>query len=144
MELPRAREYLVRCHCGALSARYRSALPVSAWNVRACQCSFCRAHDALSISDPAGSLEFRALRPEHLKRYRFGSGLTDFVFCSQRGVYVGPRLVSEPFGIINARALMPIPADLPVAQPVGYSGESGSDKLARRAARWTPLTATSL
>ena len=137
-------EYLARCHCGSLSACYRTAVAVSAWNVRACQCSFCRAHDALSISDPAGSLEFTALRPEHVQRYRFGSGQTDFLICRQCGVYVGARLTSEPVGIINALALTPIATKLPAAQPMDYTGESGSDKRARRTARWTPLTASSL
>ena len=74
-------EYLIRCHCGALSARYQTAQPVASWNVRACQCSFCRAHDALSISDPAGRLEFSARSPERLQRYRFGSGITEFLLC---------------------------------------------------------------
>jgi hypothetical protein len=144
MNQPKAQEYLAHCHCGSLSARYRTAVPISAWNIRACQCSFCRAHDALSVSDPAGSLEFSARRPEYVQRYRFGSGQTDFLICSQCGVYVGARLTSEPFGIINALALMPIPADLPAAQPMNYAGESGSAKRARRASSWTPLAPLSL
>jgi hypothetical protein len=48
-------EYLARCHCGALTARYLTAVPIDAWSVRACQCSFCRAHAVLSTSDSAGS-----------------------------------------------------------------------------------------
>ena len=143
-DMPKVKEYLARCHCGSLSARYCTAVPVASWNVRACQCSFCRAHDALSISDPAGSLEFSAFRPEHLQRYRFGSGLTDFMICKECGVYIGARLASEPFGIINARALIPIPEDLPAAKAIDYSGESGSEKRTRRAGRWTPLTVSSL
>src|SRR5579864_4525098 len=113
-----ARDYLARCHCGALAARYETALPVERWSVRACQCSFCRAHDALSVSDPAGRLEFRAAQPERLQRYRFGSGITEFLICRACGVYIGARLAREhgDFGIINARALMPIPLELPTAR----------------------------
>ena len=65
-------EYLARCHCGAFSARYRSALAPAAWSVRACQCSFCRAHGALTTSDPAGSLEFRDDDPMQLFRVERG------------------------------------------------------------------------
>jgi hypothetical protein len=139
-------EYLIGCHCGALSARYQTAQLVGSWSVRTCQCSFCRAHDALSVSDPAGSLEFHASRPERLQRYRFGSGITEFLICRECGVYIGARLAGEhgAFGIINARALLPIPQELPPPTPMNYAGESAGDKRTRRAARWTPLTASSL
>ena len=138
-------EYRIRCHCGALSARYETAQPVGRWNVRACQCSFCRAHDALSISDPAGRLEFGAGSPERLQRYRFGSGITEFLICRECGVYIGARLTSEhgAFGIVNARALVPIPPELPAPMPMDYGSESANDKRTRRSARWTPLTAAS-
>ncbi len=138
--------HLIRCHCGALSARYETELPVDRWNVRACQCSFCRAHDALSISDPAGRLEFGASQPERLQRYRFSSGITEFLICRECGVYIGARLASThgAFGIVNARALFPIPAELPAPMPMDYGSESASDKRTRRTARWTPLTAASL
>ena len=53
-------EYQASCHCGALEARYRTAVPVAAWSVRACQCAFCRAREALTTSDPAGTLTFAA------------------------------------------------------------------------------------
>lgn len=47
------------CHCGAIGYLYRTALDPERWNVRACQCSFCRAHAARTTSDPAGSVQFR-------------------------------------------------------------------------------------
>jgi len=141
---PISSTYLARCHCGALSARYDTALPTARWLVRACQCSFCRAHAALSVSDPAGRLEFTALQAGHLQRYRFASGQTEFLLCRACGVYVGARLLDEAFGILNARALATLPADLPAAQPMSYAGESVMDKKVRRQARWTPLSPTSL
>ena len=72
-------EYLARCHCGALTARYRTAIAPAAWPVRACQCSFCRSHGALSTSDPAGALEFRSTDPTRVQRYRFGGRTADFM-----------------------------------------------------------------
>ncbi len=131
----------------ALGPLCKTALPVGRWDVRACQCAFCRAHGALSVSDSAGSLEFRASQTERLERYRFGSGVTEFLICRQCGVYIGARLASEygNFGIINACALVPIPSELPAPTPMDYAGESASDKHARGALRcWTPLTASSL
>lgn len=56
-------EYVARCHCGALMACYRTALPPCNWHIRACQCSFCRTHSALSTSDPAGLLYILAHNP---------------------------------------------------------------------------------
>jgi hypothetical protein len=144
MDEPPRIAYLARCHCGALSARYETAVAIASWSVRACQCSFCRAHDALSLSDPGGLLEFHAAEAAQLQRYRFGSGMTDFLICPCCGVYVGARLAYEPFGIINARALVPIPVELPPAEPMNYGGESANDKKTRRQGRWTPLTASSL
>ena len=139
-------EYLVRCQCGALTARYETAQLIARWNVRACQCSFCRAHQALSVSDPDGVLEFRISQPERLQRYRFGTSITEYLICGQCGVYIGARLAREHgnFGIINARALVPIPLQLPAATPMNYAAESIDDKRTRRSARWTPLSASSL
>jgi hypothetical protein len=138
------REYQARCHCGAVAARYHTAVPLSAWSLRTCQCSFCRAHDALSTSDPGGLLEFFCSRPERLQRYRFGTRMTEFLICRECGVYVGARLACEPFGIINARALVPFPIALPQSQPMDYAAESAAAKRDRRAQRWTPLAPSSL
>ena len=81
-------EYLGTCHCNAVGFRFRTEIRPEDWSVRACQCSFCRAHDALSTSDPDGELEFTAKDGSLLQRYRFGLGTADFLaldFCAQRG-----------------------------------------------------------
>jgi hypothetical protein len=139
-------EYLGRCHCGALSVRYRTALPVEAWSVRADQCSFCRAHAALSTSDPAGSLAFAANDAVLLQRYRFGLRTADFLICRCCGVYVGAVFASAErrFGVFNIRVLRPMPEGLPAAVPVSYEGETAPERAARRAVRWTPLDDDSL
>ncbi len=138
--------YVGGCHCGALEFRYETALLPTAWSVRACQCSFCRAHAALSTSDPAGSLAFQATESSLLQRYRFGSGVTDFLICRVCGVYVGASCsdATGRFGVINLRALRPMPDDLPTPTAMHYGSESPGDRLSRRAARWTPLRAESL
>ncbi len=143
---PAPREYLASCHCAALSARYRTALVPASWSLRECQCSFCRAHAALTVSDPAGSLVFAAISPGRLHRYRFGSGRTDFLLCRECGVYIGARIqiAGQGFGVLNVRALRPPLADLPAPTPMDYGQESVAAREQRRQARWTPLAASSL
>lgn len=138
--------YVGGCHCGALEFRYDTAILTTVWSVRACQCSFCRAHAALSTSDPAGSLVFQASETGNLQRYRFRSGVTDFLICRDCGVYVGASCsdATGRFGVINLRALKPMPDDLPTPTAMHYESESPGDRLSRRAARWTPLRAESL
>jgi hypothetical protein len=143
---PTAEEYFARCHCGALTARYSTALAPSRWTVRACQCSFCRVHAGLTVSDPAGQLLFAVSDPARLQHYRFASGATEFLLCRECGVYMGARIVAKSagFGVLNVRALEVVPADLPTAIPMDYSAETPGSKRARRATRWTPLAAGSL
>ena len=129
------------CHCGALGFSFQAALPVTRWSVRACQCGFCRAHAARTTSDPSGRLAFRVNGDEALQRYRFGLMTADFLVCRHCGVYLGAQIATAngAFGIINTRALTPLPAELPVAAHADYASESASDRIARRERRWTPL-----
>ena len=129
------------CHCGALGLSFETALPVARWSVRACSCRFCRAHAALTTSDPSGRLIFHAREAQALQRYRFGLKSADFLLCGRCGVYLGAQTESAhaAFGIINTRALVRAPEGLQCAVVVDYSSESVSERLARRAQRWTPL-----
>jgi hypothetical protein len=139
-------EYRASCHCGALEARYRTAVPVAAWSVRACQCAFCRAHGALTTSDPAGILTFAAREIGLVHRYKFGSRTKDFLLCHECGVYVGARLEASrgQFGVLNTRTLRPIPAELPESALMHYGDEPAGLREERRKKRWTPLAMPSL
>jgi hypothetical protein len=130
------------CHCGALGFRYRTALPPASWPVRACQCSFCRLHSALSTSDPAGLLEFVERATGAHNVYRFGRKITDFLLCRHCGAYLGAAMQAggKRFGIVNARVLLALAADLPAAVPMSYDGEDAASRTKRREARWTPVT----
>jgi hypothetical protein len=138
-------EYLARCHCGALSARYRTALAPGDWSMRACQCSFCRSHGAISTSDPQGSLEFRSDDPAQVQRYRFGGRTADFLICRECGTFVGVAMASEKgrFGVLNVLSLRPA-LPLAAASLMDYGGESPEARRLRREARWSPLAAGSL
>jgi hypothetical protein len=135
------RDFRGGCHCGALGYSFRTALPVAQWSVRACQCRFCRAHGALTTSDPDGRLTFLVNQMQALQRYRFGLKTADFILCSRCGVYLGAQIETAPgaVGIINTCAITPLPEDLPAARPADYDSESSSERVTRRQKRWTPL-----
>ncbi len=138
-------EYLARCHCGALTARYRTAVAPDAWAVRACQCSFCRGHFALMTSDPDGSLDFRSGDVALVQRYRFGGRTADFMVCRECGIYVGVQMASDKgrFGVLNVLALRPL-LGLSAAELMDYGAESPEGRRLRRETRWTPVAAGSL
>ena len=132
------------CHCGAIGYVYRTSQPPAEWSVRACQCSFCRAHDAWSTSDSDGSLQLHHPDSTQLQRYRFGLQTADFLLCRTCGVYIG-AVIETPrglFAIINLHTLRSAAddyADFPGAVPVTYDMEDEADRVARREQRWTPL-----
>ena len=152
--------YLGRCHCGALSFEYTTAIPPAEWSVRACQCSFCRAHAALSTSDPRGEVRFHAAAADRVARYRFGLRSADFLVCRECGVYVGAittigkrtleartleertreerTLEERTLAVLNVNALATIPQALPAPRPMSYDGETNEERARRRGERWTP------
>ena len=129
------------CHCGAIGFSYQTAVRPDRWSVRACECSFCRAHDALSTSDPEGRLDFVAAQPDLLQRYRFGLGTADFLLCRNCGIYIGAAIDSDGgrFGIINTHALTHPPDDMAVPVPITYDNENSEGRISRRGERWTPI-----
>lgn len=96
----------------------------------------------ISTSDPQGELEFDAARKDRLQRYRFGLQTADFLLCLECGVYIGAYMATDEgaFGIVNLRALVE-PLSFPEAITPAYYGEEDTDgRVARRRARWTPVT----
>ena len=132
-----------RCHCESLGYVYRTDIAPQMWAIRACQCSFCRAHDALSTSDPAGTIEFFANDDAALQKYRFAMRTGDFLLCKRCGMYAGAVLDTNhgQFGIINLRLLQKIPARMPNVVAVSYARESAAGRVSRREERWTPVNA---
>jgi hypothetical protein len=134
-------DYDGSCHCGAIGFVLQTAIEPPNWSIRACQCSFCRAHNALSTSDPAGKIAFVASRPESLQKYRFGLRTADFLLCRECGVYIGAIIESAggAFGIVNVHSLNDTPADLAEVAPISYDTEDVGGRVARREQRWTPV-----
>jgi len=126
------------CHCGAHKVEFASRLEPEALEVRACQCSFCRTHGALSISDPAGTLTYR-VSPAAISTYRFGLRLADFLVCIRCGAYLGAYMeeAGKAYGVLNLNVL-DARARFASPRPMSYDGESETQRLARRRERWTP------
>ena len=130
-----------RCHCGNLEVDFSTAVAPEDAAVRACQCSFCRKHDARAISDPAGAIEITAHDPDLLERYQFGFKALEFLFCRKCGVYVSAyrqdaddAFANVMVNVLDDRTRFPQPA------PVDLDGETKVDKANRHRARWTPAT----
>jgi hypothetical protein len=129
------------CHCRAVQFEYLTAMAPEAWPIRACQCTFCRSHGALSTSDPAGSLRFVERVPGALNRYQFGRKTADFLLCRDCGVYLGAvmRSAHGSFGIINVRVLHSLTERLQAPERMSYDNEELAERVARRESRWTPV-----
>lgn len=128
------------CHCGALSLTLETALAPASMERRACQCSFCRSHGGITISDPDGALRIDA-KPDALVRYRFGLKTADFLICARCGVYIGAVFAQgdDMWGIVNANALHERTSFTAPVQAVDYDGETPASRGERRKHRWTPL-----
>jgi hypothetical protein len=130
--------YMGACHCGDLTLEYKTALEPAEWPLRECQCSFCRKHAMLSTSDPNGEAHLFVKDPSSLKRYRFATGVTDFLICARCGVYVGATIVNDGWIVLNART-MSCAGDLVArpAEPRVYDQQSPDERIARRVRMWS-------
>jgi hypothetical protein len=127
------------CHCGALAVEFATGLSIEQIQVRACQCTFCRAHGALSVTDPEGLLTFHVNDASRLVRYQFGLKLADFLLCSRCGTYVGALMEDArgAYGVLNVCVLRERDRfGTPIL--MRYDGETVEHRLQRRRERWTP------
>jgi len=129
-----------RCHCGNIALAFESSLPVDRLPLRADGCSFCRAHGALSTSDPKGRVEIAVNDPERLIRYRFATKTAEFLICGRCGIYAAAVLVSgdSSYAIINVKALAAAEKFTQDVRSMNYDGETESERIQRRRANWTP------
>jgi hypothetical protein len=140
--MPDAGEHRGGCHCGNLRLSLRLSQAPAETPLRACRCSFCRAHNTRTTSDPGGSVDIRAADWSLVERYRFGTGTAEFLICKRCGVYIGAIGDSDAGSraVINTNCLDDRAAFTREPNPVDHDGEATGDRLARRAANWTPVT----
>jgi hypothetical protein len=128
------------CHCGNLRVRLRLSMPPAESELRACACTFCRAHAARTIADPSGLAEITARDWSRVEPYRFGTRTADYLICSTCGVYIGAvcETASGLRAVININSLddSALFKQTPVVHD--YDGESPEARLVRRASRWMP------
>ena len=94
-------KYKGGCHCGNLRIAFETKISPAEIEVRACQCTFCRKHSSLAVTDPAGRLAIHVEREDRLGRYAFGLQTAEYLICKTCGVYVAAVTTgeSEPRGI---------------------------------------------
>lgn len=133
--------YQGSCHCGAIGFEFYTKLPPSEWDVRACQCSFCKAHAAACTSDPLGRVAIACPDESKLQRYRFGLHTADFLVCRNCGVYLGAVLTgaTQSFATINTNAMPSLHPPIPAPRHVEYGCEPSDARVHRRLAKWTPV-----
>jgi len=127
------------CHCGAIRGTLYAIRPAAELQVRACQCSFCTRHGAMTVSDPAGGATFEIER-QALVRYQFGTRTGTSLICGRCGMYAGVMLEEggRVWSALNVRGLAIPEFKGRVAEPVVYEGETAEARIARRKVKWTP------
>lgn len=108
--------------------------------VRACQCSFCRAHGARTTSDPAGVLKFWAQDWAQVIHYRFGTEAADLLICAKCGVFVGAvaNAVQGSLGVVNVNALTAQAQFTTSPKAFSPDAEARDERQARWAKTWMP------
>ena len=128
------------CHCGNIVLAFETALDPADFEVRACQCRFCRKHNTRAVSDPAGRLVIEVARPSDLQRYVFALRTAEYLLCRTCGVYVAAVVdaESDPRALVIVNALDTADSFSAAATPSNYDTEEEADRYARRRASWTP------
>ncbi len=129
--------YKGQCHCGALRIELVSDRSPGEQILGACQCSFCRKHNARAFSDPKARVTIIASEFAQLQRYTFGLGTSEQILCRRCGVYVAMTLVERDraWSVINVDALDDRALFARTPEPRDYSSESREERIARRKAR---------
>ena len=128
------------CHCGNLRMTLRLTREPSAAGLRACGCSFCRANQTRTTSDPDGAAEIWAGDWAEVSKYRFGTGTADFLVCRRCGIYLGAVTETEAGTrmVTNTNCLDDRALFTGTPAPTDHNGETVENRQARRAAMWTP------
>ncbi len=130
------------CHCGNIAFVFDVSAPLEALGLRACQCTFCRAHGARTTSDPNGAIAISVRDKDKLQRYRFGLKTADFLICRDCGVFVGALMEEggKAYFTVNANAFKPPPPHDLAGSANDFGAEDAAGRMSRRSAKWTPVT----
>ena len=114
------------CHCGAV--RFSAKLPDPPVPALDCNCSICAMTGFLHVMVPHEDLELLTGR-DALRRYRFGTGAAEHMFCTTCGVksFYQPRSHPDAWSV-NANCLEK-PVDLSIEKFDGRDWESAKAAL---------------
>jgi len=131
-----------QCHCGAIRIELTTGRPPGDQMLGACQCSFCRKHNARAFSDPKAHVTLTAADPRFLQRYSFGLKTSDQIICRRCGVYVAMILTDggQTWSVINVDTLDDRALFTRTPEMRDYDAENREGRIARRKARWCPTT----
>lgn len=130
------------CHCGAIRVELETSRLPGQQILGACQCSFCRKHNARAFSDPATKLVITALQWDAVAEYEFGLRTSTQVICNRCGVYVAMilREADKVWSVLNIDTLEESHLFTQDPRPQVYDSESRADRIERRKRRWMPTT----
>ena len=134
--------YKGSCHCGAVTVELETETDPANIYVRECQCSFCRAHGAVSASDPRGQIRYIERNPGDIVRYRFGTKTCDFLICRHCGIYMGATMDDETtpgYSTTQIKQFEDRVLFTKMARHPDYDDEPLESRLARRRRNWTPI-----
>ena len=133
------------CHCRNIKIELDTDLAPADFEPRACECSFCRQHQARAVSDPNGALKISVADGDQLSRYQFAMKSIEFLVCRTCGVYVAPFMPDptddKAYGSLMISALDERDA-FREPEPKNYDDQEKEDRTARRRRVWTPATLT--
>ena len=137
-------DHLGSCHCGTIQVRLRLSKMPEECALRACSCSFCRAHNTRMVADLGGEVEISAKDWSQVAAYRFGSRTADFLLCRQCGVFIAAlcETSSGLRAVVNANCLAERARFTQTPADVDFEGEPTISRLARRAQTWMPAIIT--
>jgi hypothetical protein len=133
-------EHLGGCHCGNIHVRLQLSQRPEHSPLRACACSFCRAHHTRTVSDADGLFELWADDWSLVEPYRFGSRTADYIVCRRCGVYIA-AVCETPAGtraVVNTNCLADRASFTQIPAVSDYDGETAETRLLRRAVKWMP------
>jgi len=135
------REYVGACACGSVEVRLTSALAPSEFQPRsdASTCAFCREHDGVWISDPAGALAIRAADRTSVRT--FASERVGFHFCAACNelVYATFGDSSREVAVVRAALFEAIRSAARPTLATNFEGEQLEGARQRRLEKWTPV-----
>jgi len=134
--------YKGSCHCGAVTVELETNTDPAKIDIRQCQCSFCRAHDAMSASDRAGSIRYIEHQPGAINHYQFGTNSCKFILCQRCGIYLGASMEdkeTEGYATTQIKHYEDSALFTKPPRQAHYDDEDLELRLERRRRTWTPI-----